>query len=237
MEQGTADPDTRRSSIGRRIRAHPLLFGSGAAVGVAIVTFVLVWFQPQALLFDRVVDEDFPTVVDPDTDAGEAEEAAGRQDDAVPDADPAPEPEPPAPVPEDEGDDTSQDVGGGDADEAAETEPVLLATGGFSSRNRYTVDGDAHVYALPDGSRVLRFEDFESTNGPDLFVYLAAADEADGDPDLFDDYVDLGVLKGNIGAQNYDIPDDVDLDHYDTVVIWCLRFTVGFGAADLATAG
>ena len=30
------------------------------------------------------------------------------------------------------------------------------------------------VYQLPDGSYVLRFEDFEVTNGPDLHVYLAA---------------------------------------------------------------
>jgi hypothetical protein len=48
------------------------------------------------------------------------------------------------------------------------------------------------------------------------------------------DVVDLGSLLSNIGNQNYEIPDDVDLTHYDTVVIWCLRFTSSFGAADLA---
>ena len=50
----------------------------------------------------------------------------------------------------------------------------------------------------------------------------------------FDDaYVDLGGLKGNIGDQNYEIPADVDLSQYQSVVIWCDRFNVAFGAADL----
>jgi hypothetical protein len=41
------------------------------------------------------------------------------------------------------------------------------------------------------------------------------------------------VLSGNIGNQNYVIPADVDLDRYDSVVIWCRRFTTSFGVADL----
>jgi hypothetical protein len=46
--------------------------------------------------------------------------------------------------------------------------------------------------------------------------------------------VDLGGLKGNIGPQNYEIGSDVDLDRYSTVVIWCVRFGVAFGAAELS---
>ncbi len=86
---------------------------------------------------------------------------------------------------------------------------------------------------LTDGGtrRVLRLEeDFVTDNGPDLNVYLTSA--ADG---FGDEYVDLGDLKGNIGSQNYEIPADVDLDLYDTVVIWCVRFGVGFGSAELLT--
>ena len=48
------------------------------------------------------------------------------------------------------------------------------------------------------------------------------------------EFVDLGDLKGNIGEQNYEIPPDVDLERFDTVVIWCVRFGVAFAAADLA---
>ncbi|MXW90023.1 MAG: DM13 domain-containing protein, partial [Acidimicrobiaceae bacterium] len=76
-------------------------------------------------------------------------------------------------------------------------------------------------------------EDFRTDNGPDLNVYLSAAppDAAAGDFD--DDFVDLGDLKGNVGSQNYEIPAGLDLDHYSTVAIWCVRFGVVFGAAEL----
>jgi hypothetical protein len=40
-------------------------------------------------------------------------------------------------------------------------------------------------------------------------------------------------LKSNVGNQQYEIPDDVDLDKYSTVVIWCRAFSVEFGAAQL----
>ncbi len=83
---------------------------------------------------------------------------------------------------------------------------------------------------LGDGGpvRFLRFEGFETDNGPDLNVYLingATGDESD--------FVDLGNLKGNIGDQNYEIPSDVDLSVYDTALIWCVRFSSGFGEAQL----
>jgi hypothetical protein len=82
-----------------------------------------------------------------------------------------------------------------------------------------------HLHRVPYRGRLgtLRLEDFESTNGPDLDVDRTAADHADDDEEPARDVVGLGSLRGNIGNQNYDIPDDMDLTHYGTVVIWCLR--------------
>lgn len=118
------------------------------------------------------------------------------------------------------------------ADDSA-PEIVTLKTGMFVDRSHPTT-GVADV--LNDGSaqRFLRFDNFATDNGPDLNVYLstAAPDAPAGDFD--DDFVDLGDLKGNIGSQNYEIPDGVDLDVYSTVVIWCVRFGVAFGAAPLS---
>jgi hypothetical protein len=111
---------------------------------------------------------------------------------------------------------------------------VTLAEGSFIPRGRYSGAGNALV--LNDGSeqRFLRFESFSTDNGPDLRVYLSASD-ASGDSGAFDDdFIDLGVLKGNIGDQNYEIPVGVDLSVYDTVVVWCVRFSSPFTAADLA---
>lgn len=111
---------------------------------------------------------------------------------------------------------------------------VTLAQGSLVDHDH---QGEGTVTVLTDGTqRFLRFEDdFAIDNGPDLNVYLVRGADAEGDPGLFDDdFVDLGDLKGNIGAQNYELPADVDLGEYDTVVIWCVRFGVAFNAADLA---
>jgi len=116
---------------------------------------------------------------------------------------------------------------------APEPQIVTLAEGDFIPRGRYSGQGDAIV--LNDGSeqRFLRFENFSTDNGPDLRVYLSASD-ANADGGTFDDdFIDLGVLKGNIGDQNYEIPVGVDLAVYDTVVVWCVRFSTPFTAADL----
>lgn len=209
-----------------------------AALAIATLVVVLVLFQPQRLLYDVAVDDEFPMVEDGGVDAaseapeqppgaeepdGEAAGSAGAEG-----TEPA----------EAEGDLQEEADDGDEGDPAAETEqptePVALATGSFESRNRYTTTGAATAYELPDGTRTLRLEDFETTNGPDLYVYLTVSDASASDAELDTDFVDLGDLRGNVGNQNYPIPDDVDLDRYDTVVIWCLRFTSSFGVADLA---
>lgn len=106
------------------------------------------------------------------------------------------------------------------------------ASGDFISRSHPT-RGSAEVLGDGTGQRFLRFEDFRTDNGPDLNVYLSSAPTDAPAAQFDDDFVDLGDLKGNVGSQNYEIPRDLDLDLYSTVVIWCVRFSVIFGAADL----
>jgi hypothetical protein len=110
--------------------------------------------------------------------------------------------------------------------------PMTRATGTFISRDHGT-SGVARVLDV-SGVSYLRIEELDTDNGPDLYVYLTA-NPADGEEGRFDDdIVDLGRLKGNIGSQNYELPSDIDLTRYGTVVIWCDRFDAAFGAADLA---
>jgi hypothetical protein len=121
---------------------------------------------------------------------------------------------------------------GAPAAPAARPSIRVLSTGRFRSYEHAT-SGRARVLQLPDGRRYVRFDRFSTSNGPVLKVYLSAA-PATGPGDAFDDrYVNLGDLKGNIGEQNYAIPRDVDLARYRTVVVWCKRFSVPFGAAAL----
>lgn len=110
------------------------------------------------------------------------------------------------------------------------------ARGAFVSRD-HTTTGVARLLALPDGSRVVRLEGLDTSNGPDLFVYLSP-NPPDGDEGAFEDRpVNLGRLRANKGDQNYAVPSDADLDGIRSVVIWCDRFDSAFGAAPLQPAG
>ena len=99
----------------------------------------------------------------------------------------------------------------------------------------HPTDGTATIYKLGDGTRVLRFTSFSTSNGPDVHVYMVAADDAkDAATVEKAGFIDLGVIKGNIGDQNYTLGSDLDLEKYRAVSIWCKRFSVNFGAAALA---
>ncbi|MGE5743040.1 MAG: DM13 domain-containing protein, partial [Gemmatimonadota bacterium] len=96
--------------------------------------------------------------------------------------------------------------------------------------------GAATIYRLADGRLVLRLTEFATSNGPDVRVYLVAADDVQDEAAAkLAGFVDLGALKGNIGNQNYDVPAGLDLSRYRAVSIWCRRFSVNFGAAPLVT--
>ena len=116
---------------------------------------------------------------------------------------------------------------------AAAAQPVALAAGNFHGVAHET-KGVATVYRQPDGKRVLRLTDFQTSNGPDVQVYLVAADDAaDNDTVTRAGFLALGSLKGNVGEQNYEVPPDVDLGKYRAVTIWCRRFGVNFATAPL----
>ena len=114
--------------------------------------------------------------------------------------------------------------------------PQPLVSGQFYSILHHT-SGTAAVYQTGDGVRVLRFTSFSTSNGPDVHVYLVAADDAKDIATVQRaGFMDLGVIKGNIGDQNYTLGSDVDLAKYRAVSIWCKRFSVNFGAAALRPA-
>ena len=123
--------------------------------------------------------------------------------------------------------------------EVASNDPKQLYAGTFISHEHQTA-GTARIIELDDGSRILRLEGFETSDGPDLEVWLAEAPVIEGYDGWFiaDDerYVSLGKLKGTSGEQNYEIPQGLDLDVYSSAVIWCVRFAVSFGAAELISA-
>ena len=115
------------------------------------------------------------------------------------------------------------------------SEPVAVATGTFVDADAvHKGSGMATLYALPDGNHLVRFEDFRTTNGPDLVVYLAKHPSPASADDVTDGgFLSLGKLKGNVGNQNYAIPSGTNVDDYNSVVIWCELFDVMFASAKL----
>jgi hypothetical protein len=111
-----------------------------------------------------------------------------------------------------------------------------LASGQFHS-GAHETKGMATVFQLADGKKTLRLTNFQTSNGPDVRVYLVAAQDAkDNDTVTKAEFVDLGSLKGNVGDQNYELPANADLAKYRAVTIWCKRFSVNFGTAPLNSA-
>ena len=105
-------------------------------------------------------------------------------------------------------------------------ESNILYGGTFSGADSFhKVEGNAIVLSDKE-KKYLRFENFKSTNGPDLKVYLS--EDLEGKS-----YISLGDLKGNIGDQNYELSSDIELEKYNHILIWCERFGVLFGQSEL----
>ncbi len=189
-----------------------------AAVAVVAAAVALPVFEPWRLFTDTVVDEALP---------GGAVQAPSGSPTA--ESTPAVSMSPSSTVP--------PTVSGDPSSTRSPGAPATLATGEFVSHEHGTT-GSVRVLRLADGSRVLRIDGLDTSDGPDLKVWLTDARVIEGRDGwhVFDDgtYTDLGDLKGNKGSQNYAVPADLDLASYRSVTIWCDRFNVSFGAAALA---
>ena len=98
--------------------------------------------------------------------------------------------------------------------------------------------GQVTVYRQPDGSHLLRFENLDVTNGPDLHVILSAHPNPSSQGDIkAQSYVDLGKIKGNKGNQNYEVPTGVEVGGMQSVIIYCKPFHVIFSVAPLQETG
>jgi hypothetical protein len=183
---------------------------AASVIAAVVLALGLALFKPWLLFVDVRVDEQLPTV---------AASAEPSQPPASKDPSPSTAPTERAPT-------------------EAPARPVQLAQGTLISHEHATT-GTVRIIRQPDGTRLLTLENLDTSNGPDVHVWLSAADVVEGTAGWFTagsaDYFDLGLMKGNQGNQVYAIPADVDLSKYRSVDLWCVQFSVSFGAAQLAT--
>jgi hypothetical protein len=216
-----------------------------ARVVVLVVPFVVVnWWLISPYFVDDVVDEDFSTSISEQVETVEEDpvapdavtDAAGAPGDASPET---PTVEATAPDGQDAEAPADEPAAGEPAAEEPPAEepapppsgPVLLGAGQFVGLAGHEGTGDAGIFQNPDGSLVLRFENFDIENGPDLEVYLVpGADQVS----LPDGSIHLGPLKGNIGDQNYSLPPGTPLaPGAYTALVWCEAFSVEFVGATI----
>lgn len=183
-------------------------------LAVAIPAIALGWWLFSPLFLNKTVVEEFPRAAAAQIPAGStAEEVEAEMLEAEAESETA-------------------------TDDMPEADPIKLIGGAFAGADSFHQgSGEVGVYELADGSRLLRLEDIDITNGPDLHVILSPVATAAGRDDVMaSGYVDLGSLKGNRGSQNYDIPPEVDITSGEwTVVIYCEPFHVIFATAGLGT--
>jgi Electron transfer DM13 len=188
---------------------------AGVAIIVLIPIGVLAWWLGSPLFIDKEVNEEFPLSAGALIPAGMSEkDVEAEMETAV-----ATEV-------------TAEEGMTGEMESA-----TALVSGQFVDIDRlHQGSGDATIYELADGTRVLRLANLDVTNGPDLRVLLANHAEPRSRAELESNsgYIELEGLKGNKGNQNYVIPDDVDISIFNSVVIYCDPFHVVFSYASLA---
>jgi hypothetical protein len=202
-------------------RTRMIIFGLIGIVVVVAASFPL-W---SPYFINDVVDEAFPGLTDSERESVRAMPEAERQVLVETSAENPEMAEEVAKAMMADDTETSEDM---------PAEPVTLLSGTWIEIDPvHKASGTATIYEV-EGSRVLRLDDFRVTNGPELHVILAQNIPTSILEGVGDDYVDLGALKGNVGSQNYDIPDDVNLDDFQSVVIYCVPFHVVFSSAALS---
>lgn len=188
----------------------------GLAV-VSVISYLLFgFFGIQALFMDRVVNEEVPVIAmeqspNPTTPTPETPDPTPTNPNPTPPTSPTPTP--------------------------TIASPMRLAQGTFTQGDStYSIKGNATI-TEKDGTRTVSLTDFDVTNGPDLFVYVVQAPNAENqtvkDAVQQKRFINLGTLKGNKGNQTYTLPSDLVLDKDSLITIWCRRFSRHFGSADL----
>ena len=84
-----------------------------------------------------------------------------------------------------------------------------------------------------NGKRYLEFDNqFTTAEGPDVQLLLHKKPKV-GVKLAENEYITVAMLESFQGAQRYEIPENVDLDDFESVVIWCRKFNVTFAYSSI----
>jgi len=99
-------------------------------------------------------------------------------------------------------------------------------SGTFGNGPYGVVNGTARVYLGNNNQYVLALENFNSSNGPDLHVYISKEAQPVN-------YIDLGRLQSVSGNQQYPLTGNINFSEYKYALIHCQQYNHLFGSAEL----
>jgi hypothetical protein len=112
--------------------------------------------------------------------------------------------------------------------------PVVLAVGNFDRKDAvHYANGQAILAREADGSTILRLQDLDAANGPDLYVYVSEHPNPQSSEELHSNGHNLGSLKATNGSFSYPLDPTIDPGRIKSVVIYCRAFSVLFSTAML----
>lgn len=102
----------------------------------------------------------------------------------------------------------------------------------FTGANRHTVSGGYHIVTNGDQRSLVLDSTFVLDGAPDPYIVLSADDMGSGKGTL-----NLGRLRQQKGSSTFVIPAGTDLAEFHRVVVYCKKFNVTLGQAELAANG
>ena len=99
----------------------------------------------------------------------------------------------------------------------------------FAGAHGHTVTGGYSIVEKDGGKVLMLSDDFALDGAPDPYIVLSATDKGRGKGTL-----NLGLLDRLQGASSFAIPAGTDLGRYRRVLVWCRKYDVTLGRAELA---
>ena len=101
-------------------------------------------------------------------------------------------------------------------------------SGTFTGASEHITTGGVQIVKTADGGAVVILDtDFSLDGAPDPRVGF-------GKDGTYAEATDLGALQNLNGLQIYVVPASVNVDDFNEVYIWCLKFGVPLGVADIS---
>jgi len=105
------------------------------------------------------------------------------------------------------------------------SETLTIAKGEFSGRSDHITSGTVKIVKSSSGFKLVLSDDFSLDGAPDPTLAFGNGNYVETS--------NFSALKQIKGEQTYDLPAELDPTIYSQVYVWCKKFSVPLGVAEL----